>query len=598
MTIATVDPNFPVGTNMDQFDVGLLPLGVATGQTSTSYTVVLGDESVTFTGTGFTYSSGLPTGGAISAIQDSFLGQPVFNMQGFNIPVATFNAWSAAGDNLTAQSTIFAGNDTLTGGPFSDLLRAYGGNDSISGGDGADTLDGGSGADTIDGGAGADVIITGGGADVIVIAQGQSGTAPGAEDVISDWSSSDTLRFAHPPVSASQFVEGSAADYASATTFANGLIALGSANVVAVAVGTDVVVFADSANDNGSADDVVVLSGRSLADVSAANFGVAAAPALPNAPTALSLAAASDSGTKGDGITNVAQFTITGAADPGVHVALYDGTTLVGAGDADATTGAFSFTTASALPDGVHTLTAQATNAAGASLSSAGLNVTVDTHAGAGAFGGFSETTSGKSLTVVLTGTATDSGSGVSTVGVFQDGVAVGSVKPVGGAWSFTQAKVTDAVHTYTLQTTDVAGNVGPGSSTLILGSSAANKIVGGATNDFIHGGGGADTLTGGGGSDVFVYDSLNDAAIAKGKAGAVETITDFQSGTDKVDLSPLGHMSFGGQSTALSAHQLDWYVSGGNTFVTGDVSGDGKADFIIQMTGVHTLTGSDFLFG
>src|SRR5882724_9046437 len=136
MTTATVDLNFPVGTNMDLFDVGLLPFGAVTGQTSTSYVVLLGDEAITFTGTGFTYSAGVPVGGSISGIQDSYAGQPVFNMQGFDIPVSTFNAWSVAGDNLSAKSTIFANNDTIFGGPLGDLLRAYGGNDSISAGDG------------------------------------------------------------------------------------------------------------------------------------------------------------------------------------------------------------------------------------------------------------------------------------------------------------------------------------------------------------------------------------------------------------------------------------------------------------------------------
>ena len=35
MTIATVDVNFPVGTNIDLFDVGMLGSGVVVDQTST-----------------------------------------------------------------------------------------------------------------------------------------------------------------------------------------------------------------------------------------------------------------------------------------------------------------------------------------------------------------------------------------------------------------------------------------------------------------------------------------------------------------------------------------------------------------------------------
>ena len=185
----------------------------------------------------------------------------------------------------------------------------------------------------------------------------------------------------------------------------------------------------------------------------------------------------------------------------------------------------------------------------------------------------------------------------VSSVGIFQDGVKIGSVQPVGGAWSFSQGKVSDAVHTYTTQTTDAAGNVGAGALTLMLGSTRGEKIVGGAGADVIHGDAGADTMTGGAGADVFVYDSLSDAVTPR-KGGAVDTITDFQNGTDKINLSDLGQMTFKGQSATVGAHQMSWYVSGSNTFVIGDVTGDGKSDFIIQVSGVHAMTGSDFLLG
>ena len=54
--------------------------------------------------------------------------------------------------------------------------------------------------------------------------------------------------------------------------------------------------------------------------------------------------------------------------------------------------------------------------------------------------------------------------------------------------------------------------------------------------------------------------------------------------------------MTFKGQSATFAAHEVSWYVSGGNTFVTGDVTGDGKADFIIQLKGAMALSGSDIL--
>ena len=166
----------------------------------------------------------------------------------------------------------------------------------------------------------------------------------------------------------------------------------------------------------------------------------------------------------------------------------------------------------------------------------------------------------------------------------------------MGGAWSISKTNVPDAVHTYTLQTTDAAGNVGNGGATLILGSSGADKIVGTAASDIIHGDAGADTLTGGGGADVFVYTALNDAPLAKGKSSVVDMITDFQTGVDRLDLSGLGHMTFKGESASVAANAVNWYVSGGNTFVTGDVTGDGRADFIIQLKGAMALSASDIL--
>src|SRR6266481_389855 len=134
MSIATVDPNFPVGTNIDQFDIGLLSLGTVSGQSDTSYSVTIGYEIITFSGTGITYSGGLPTGGSITGIQDSYFGQNAFNIQGINVDVSALNAFVSVGDNLGAKSAIFAGNDTIVGGPLDDLLRSYDGNDSISGG--------------------------------------------------------------------------------------------------------------------------------------------------------------------------------------------------------------------------------------------------------------------------------------------------------------------------------------------------------------------------------------------------------------------------------------------------------------------------------
>ena len=180
----------------------------------------------------------------------------------------------------TGADTIIGngGADSLSGGAGADSIAAGHDGAALSGGTGDDTLVGGAGADTLSGGTGADHLTGGGGTDHFVFAQSDSGVTQGALDVITDWNSGDTITFANVTVGAGVYFEGSAVSYASALNLANSHIASGTADIVAVQVGGDVVVFADSAGDNGSADDAVILSGKTLSDVDFGNFSGQAAP--------------------------------------------------------------------------------------------------------------------------------------------------------------------------------------------------------------------------------------------------------------------------------------------------------------------------------
>jgi Ca2+-binding RTX toxin-like protein len=135
-----------------------------------------------------------------------------------------------------------------------------------------------------------------------------------------------------------------------------------------------------------------------------------------------------------------------------------------------------------------------------------------------------------------------------------------------------------------------------------IFGGADADVITGGAGNDLIYGGLGADTLTGGAGNDTFLYQS-----VAESTPSSRDTITDFSTG-DIIDLSKIdadttlaGKQSFNfvaafdGHAGELQAVETDtvnhiWTVSG-------DVNGDGIADFQVMVTVAdhHTLTASDF---
>jgi Ca2+-binding RTX toxin-like protein len=74
--------------------------------------------------------------------------------------------------NMPVEMYGGAGNDTLTGTNFNDLLDGGTGNDKLTGGSGNDLLLGGDGKDSLSGGAGRDVLIGGRGVDTLL---GQDG---------------------------------------------------------------------------------------------------------------------------------------------------------------------------------------------------------------------------------------------------------------------------------------------------------------------------------------------------------------------------------------------------------------------------------------
>jgi len=201
-----------------------------------------------------------------------------------------------------------------------------------------------------------------------------------------------------PDLLASDDTGSSSTDNITATTQPRFLVSLASTG----AVTNDVVRVLDGSTVLGSATltDADVLAGqvtvalsqsltsgaRSLTariDDRAGNLGAASLSltvtlntAVPNAPMPL-LASSSDSGTAGDGITNVTTPAIRGTGVEGQLVKLYDGATYIG--EAMVTGGVWSITPGSALSDGSHTFTVTATNEAGTlSVPSSALVVLVD----------------------------------------------------------------------------------------------------------------------------------------------------------------------------------------------------------------------------
>ena len=152
-----------------------------------------------------------------------------------------------------------AGADRLYGGEGNDLLRAEGGGDTLEGGAGDDTLVGGRGADLLTGGSGSDTFLI----------SGRVTDIQADVDRITDFThGEDRLGFgSHVSLAGHSFWSGSAATYGDAVAAATQQITSGAADLVAVQVGTDVIVFADTSLHN-HVDTAVVLVGQTLAGIS------------------------------------------------------------------------------------------------------------------------------------------------------------------------------------------------------------------------------------------------------------------------------------------------------------------------------------------
>lgn len=146
------------------------------------------------------------------------------------------------------------------------------------------------------------------------------------------------------------------------------------------------------------------------------------------------------------------------------------------------------------------------------------------------------------------------------------------------------------------------AGNdtvAGDNGNDLVLGDLGDDALSGGAGSDTLIGGAGNDTLSGGAGQDMFVF-KAGDVSMAG------DRIMDFNRAEgDKIDLSLIdanttrtGDQAFtfiGGAAFAKVAGQLHIQIVNGVPVLSGDVNGDGLADFQIHLPGTSGLQANDF---
>jgi Ca2+-binding RTX toxin-like protein len=136
----------------------------------------------------------------------------------------------------------------------------------------------------------------------------------------------------------------------------------------------------------------------------------------------------------------------------------------------------------------------------------------------------------------------------------------------------------------------------------MLRGGIGNDRIGGGDGVDYVIGEGGADVLAGGPGADVFVYNAISESGITNATR---DRIKDFVHLSDAVklrdiDAKPLvdGDQAFKWLGTGAftnAAGELRYELQGADAMVSGDVTGDGTADFQILLMGVAVLSDLDF---
>jgi len=144
-----------------------------------------------------------------------------------------------------------------------------------------------------------------------------------------------------------------------------------------------------------------------------------------------------------------------------------------------------------------------------------------------------------------------------------------------------------------------------------LFGDDGRDTLIGRGGNDTLIGGNGADVLRGGSGADFFQFNSIAEIGTAEGKR---DVIRDWDPLNDYIDLRNIDarvpsatnnkftFIATEGSTFSGAKGELRWVnennagTSDDKTLVMGDVNGDGKADFVIEIKGLHTMQALDFL--
>ena len=445
--------------------------------------------------------------------------------------------------NITAANTINAGaaNDTVTGGAVADtinlgagddILTTSTGNDIVSGGEGNDIMTAGVGEQTLKGEAGDDTIIM--------------GATVTADDVLDGGEGTDILSI-------------SAAVTAS--------VAAGISNFETLALATAGAVTQDMIQfTNNSAFVTAAVGGTGTH-----NF--------TNADAAFNTLQVTDFG---------AAETVTAATVARLVDTAADTLTINGAGTISTTVDALATTLITVTADNEETININGGELATEDITITTLNANYVT----------SMTLTGKG-DVIITNTLVG-GADLATV----DGSAVGGAVTVDAATSTADMTMTGTVstgvNTLTGGTgadtiTGGAGNdllTGGNGNDTLTGNAGNDALLGGLGADTIDGGVGTDTITGGAGNDTLTGGLGIDSFVFEGLSNGTDTITDFVSGTDTLDVSTntLITAPAGGNEVVITAAALAQALVDDRAYF---ISANGAAANLTT-AGTATLTTTD----
>jgi hypothetical protein len=241
--------------------------------------------------------------------------------------------------------------------------------------------------------------------------------------------------------------------------------------------------------------------------------------------------------------------TVTGTAEAGSTIKVYEGSSLLGTGTTDAD-GHFSVTT-SGLSSGSHTFYATATDAAGNTSGHSNLiDPPIGSHTANGTSAGGTSTVEVTNVrphwdhTATIKGTA-DPNSQVN----LSDGTTSveTAAAAVDGKWSFHTSDLSGKSHTFTADQVDSTGHM--------VGTSSGSAMIGTGRSDTLISTTGDDVMVGKGGADTFVFASNFGHDVIKyfAAGGPSHDTMQFSKSVFDSFASVLSHASQSGNDVAIA---------------------------------------------